>query len=70
MMFRGAYDSGFYRRARDLLHEQVTLQQSVAEDYGQAAATLDARWKALVACEREHRNAGAAKTFLVAPAHA
>ncbi|WP_158752524.1 radical SAM protein [Dyella sp. S184] len=59
MMFRGAYDSEFYRRVRDLLHEQVTLQQSKAvtepERYRQDCAALDARWNALIACEHAHR---------------
>jgi anaerobic magnesium-protoporphyrin IX monomethyl ester cyclase len=60
MMFRGAYDSDFYRRVRDLLHEQVTLQQAKAtmepERYRQDGAALDARWHALIACEQAHRN--------------
>src|SRR6185437_380691 len=60
MMFRGAYDSDFYRRVRDLLHEQVTLQQAKAamepERYRQDSAALDARWHALIACEQAHRN--------------
>jgi len=63
MMFRGAYDSEFYRRVRDLLHEQVTLQQSEAgaepQSHREARAALDARWDALVASERAHRNADA-----------
>jgi len=60
MMFRGAYDSDFYRHVRDLLHEQVTLQQSKtiepAERYNETRAALDARWDALIASERSHRN--------------
>ncbi len=60
MMFRGAYDSDFYRRVRDLLHEQVTLQQAKAamepERYRLDVAALDARWHALIACEQAHRN--------------
>ncbi len=55
MMFRGAYDSEFYRRARDLLHEQVALQQSGAE--APAMTALDGKWNALIASERAHRNA-------------
>lgn len=42
MMFRGAYDSDFYRSFRDLLHRQVELQ---------------GQWNALLASEREHRSA-------------
>jgi anaerobic magnesium-protoporphyrin IX monomethyl ester cyclase len=59
MMFRGAYDSDFYRHVRDLLHEQVTLQQSKAgmepEHYRHACIGLDARWDALIASEQAHR---------------
>jgi anaerobic magnesium-protoporphyrin IX monomethyl ester cyclase len=64
MMFRGAYDSEFYRHVRDLLHEQVTLQQSKAgmepEGHRQACAALDARWNALIASEHAHRTKNAA----------
>jgi anaerobic magnesium-protoporphyrin IX monomethyl ester cyclase len=60
MMFRGAYDSGFYRSVRDLLHEQVALQQSKAsvppQHYHDAGIVLDGRWAALVASERAHRS--------------
>ena len=60
MMFRGAYDSEFYRRVRDLLHEQVTLQPlkdlDPAGRCDPARAALDARWDALVASEHAHRN--------------
>lgn len=64
MMFRGAYDSQFYRSFRDLLHRQVELQQpahGLAPDAHRAArAALDARWAALLASEHEHRNAATA----------
>jgi anaerobic magnesium-protoporphyrin IX monomethyl ester cyclase len=60
MMFRGTYDSAFYRCIRDLLHDQVTLQQSAASDskgdYSDAFAALDAQWAALIASEHLHRN--------------
>jgi anaerobic magnesium-protoporphyrin IX monomethyl ester cyclase len=63
MMFRGAYDSEFYRHVRDLLHEQVILQQSKAgaepQHHRQACIALDARWNALIATERAHRTKGA-----------
>jgi anaerobic magnesium-protoporphyrin IX monomethyl ester cyclase len=60
MMFRGAYDSEFYRRARDLLHEQVTLQQSLRaapqdERLHRARDALRAQWHALIADECAHR---------------
>lgn len=64
MMFRGAYDSDFYRHVRNLLHEQVILQQSKSamepERYRQDFAALDARWDALIACEHAHRTEDAA----------
>jgi anaerobic magnesium-protoporphyrin IX monomethyl ester cyclase len=66
MMFRGAYDSDFYRSVRDLMHAQITIQQSkgteTPEHYAQAVSALDARWNALLATEYQHRteHAGAA----------
>jgi anaerobic magnesium-protoporphyrin IX monomethyl ester cyclase len=60
MMFRGAYNSDFYRVVRDLLHEQVTIEQSKTvvplEHHRHACEALDARWDALIASEHEHRN--------------
>jgi anaerobic magnesium-protoporphyrin IX monomethyl ester cyclase len=60
MMFRGAYDSDFYRSVRDLLHEQVTFQQLATgeppELRSQAGLALDARWDALIASEQSHRS--------------
>jgi anaerobic magnesium-protoporphyrin IX monomethyl ester cyclase len=55
MMFRGAYDSDFYRRIRDLLHEQILIQQLSAAEGPAARAGLDAKWDALVADEFDHR---------------
>jgi anaerobic magnesium-protoporphyrin IX monomethyl ester cyclase len=66
MMFRGAYDSDFYRHVRDLLHEQVLVQQSRAPDRPghrqQASAALDARWDELIASEHLHRSQPATPT--------
>lgn len=63
MMFRGAYDSEFYREVRDLLHEQVTLQQSRAKrsaaEQAQADIDLNTRWESLLAREQAHRSADA-----------
>jgi anaerobic magnesium-protoporphyrin IX monomethyl ester cyclase len=50
MMFRGAYDSDFYRQVRDLMHEQVVLQKSRAD-----RADHDAKWTALIQSEHRHR---------------
>nr|WP_243039792.1 radical SAM protein [Dyella sedimenti] len=65
MMFRGAYDSEFYRRVRDLLHAQVNLQTTAPDAAGRDA--LDARWDALIASEHAHRTVPAAMP-LAAPA--
>jgi anaerobic magnesium-protoporphyrin IX monomethyl ester cyclase len=75
MMFRGAYDSDFYRHVRDLLHEQVALQQSKPthspEHYREAHAALDARWEALIADEHAHRCEDAtASSPATTPGHA
>ncbi|MCD0278162.1 B12-binding domain-containing radical SAM protein [Xanthomonas melonis] len=60
MMFRGAYDTEFYRSVRDLLHTQVDLQQARtrmdADALAQASEQLEARWSALIASEHLHRN--------------
>jgi anaerobic magnesium-protoporphyrin IX monomethyl ester cyclase len=63
MMFRGAYDSTFYRRVHDLLHEQVALQQSSTarsqDEYERSRLALEARWNALIANEEAHRSVDA-----------
>ena len=59
MMFRGAYDSDFYRRVRDLLHEQVTIQQAEPAEQAERRAALDVQWAALIAREGAHRNKNA-----------
>ncbi len=64
MMFRGAYESEFYRRVRDLLHEQVVLQ--IDRDKAGLLA-LDARWDALVAEELRYRRADATPAGDVLP---
>jgi anaerobic magnesium-protoporphyrin IX monomethyl ester cyclase len=55
MMFRGAYDSDFYRSVRDLLHEQIALQHSPGAGWPSARAALDAKWIELLASEGKHR---------------
>ncbi|HEY2416750.1 MAG TPA: radical SAM protein [Steroidobacteraceae bacterium] len=51
MMFRGTYNSEFYRAVRDLLHSQVT---SAADETAMRA--LRHRWDALISRERHYRN--------------
>lgn len=74
MMFRGAYDSDFYRHVRDLLHAQVELQQSAvtqpAEHHALARAALDARWNALIASEQAHRTEQASLPVTATLSHA
>ena len=48
MMFHGTYTSDFYRAVRDLLHEQIGMQ-----DRGD----LEKRWERLLSREREFRSA-------------
>jgi anaerobic magnesium-protoporphyrin IX monomethyl ester cyclase len=48
MMFEGTYTSDFYRRVRDLLHDQVLLNS--------ASPALDARWGELIEREGAHRS--------------
>lgn len=59
MMFRGAYDSDFYRSMRDLLHQQVNLRQSrdtlSPTRRKDVHAQLETRWNALFENEAEHR---------------
>ncbi|MGN2246525.1 B12-binding domain-containing radical SAM protein [Frateuria sp. GZRR35] len=74
MMFRGAYDSDFYRHVRDLLHAQVELQQSAAtqpvEHHALARAALDARWNALIANEQAHRTGQVCRPATATLSHA
>src|SRR3546814_3793556 len=60
MMFSGAYDSHFYGSFRALMHEQVDLLKPgpgmQSRQYREACAPLEARWAALMAGERDHRN--------------
>jgi len=54
IMFRGTYDSEFYRRVRDLMHEQVTLQHLKAGAQTEARSAHDAKWDALIALHEGH----------------
>jgi anaerobic magnesium-protoporphyrin IX monomethyl ester cyclase len=69
MMFRGAYDSDFYRQIRDLLHEQVNLLRTDDGNNVSGHArkrSLDTRWSDLLSRERAHRTEPLAKTSLAA----
>lgn len=59
MMFRGTYNTDFYRRVRDLLHAQVNIEQPAlhADRLAYRAATerIQERWDDLIATEQEYR---------------
>ena len=58
MMFEGTYTTEFYRAIRDLLHEQVTLEQRELSEVEsrQGRRLLDRRWQHLIAEEGQYRN--------------
>jgi anaerobic magnesium-protoporphyrin IX monomethyl ester cyclase len=60
MMFQGTYNSDFYRAIRNILHDQVTLEQPAAQRHGseylQARRLLDLRWRELLARELQYRS--------------
>ena len=62
MMFQGTYTSEFYRRIRDLLHDQVTLQSKETAGNGGARKyahrMLERRWQELLAQEQRYRTEG------------
>lgn len=62
MMFQGTYSSEFYRTIRDLLHDQVTLDQRAprrtSREYLQGRRLLDSRWNELISHEHRYRSAG------------
>ena len=60
MMFQGTYTSEFYRAVRNLLHDQVTLDQRPGDgktrDYASARRLIEARWNELIAHEHRYRS--------------
>jgi anaerobic magnesium-protoporphyrin IX monomethyl ester cyclase len=62
MMFQGTYNSDFYRAIRDLLHDQVALEQPAvgrrSSRYRRARRMLDRRWTELLAHEPQYRSLG------------
>lgn len=53
MMFEGTYTTEFYRRVRELLHEEV---REVPWDDGEGRRRLDRRWRELARVEAEYRS--------------
>src|SRR5882757_5479218 len=63
MMFHGTYTSDFYRKIRNLLHDQVSLQAvdtaasaAPGGDGGRAKRALQRRWNDLLTREGEYRS--------------
>jgi anaerobic magnesium-protoporphyrin IX monomethyl ester cyclase len=59
MMFQGTYTSDFYRTVRNLLHDQVTLSQTMQRDGRELLQTrrsLESRWNELIAHEHLYRS--------------
>jgi anaerobic magnesium-protoporphyrin IX monomethyl ester cyclase len=60
MMFQGTYNSEFYRAVRNLLHDQVTLDQRStrrdSREYVQGRRQLDSRWNELISHEHRYRS--------------
>ena len=60
MMFQGTYNSEFYRAVRNLLHDQVTLDQRPitrdSHEYVQSRRLLDSRWNELISHEHRYRS--------------
>ena len=55
MMFQGTYTSDFYRRIRNLLHDQVTLSNDVSHHDADERRALERRWHELMVRERQYR---------------
>jgi anaerobic magnesium-protoporphyrin IX monomethyl ester cyclase len=57
MMFEGTYTTEFYRAVRDLLHEEIRVQQAEqaesAAKHRRARRTLERRWQSLLAREQQ-----------------
>ncbi|MDB6090773.1 MAG: Mg-protoporphyrin monomethyl ester oxidative cyclase [Gammaproteobacteria bacterium] len=60
MMFQGTYSSEFYRAIRNILHDQVALEQPAAQrdngEYAHARRTLELRWTELLSHELQYRS--------------
>jgi len=68
MMFRGTYNSEFYRAVRDLLHEQVSLQAHASRAHSgalpEARRSLELRWQELLSQELQYRSQPSAAAAL------
>jgi anaerobic magnesium-protoporphyrin IX monomethyl ester cyclase len=63
MMFEGTYSTQFYRSIRDLLHDQVAIdnltRQASHDAVPAAVSSLQRRWDTVIASERQSRTAPA-----------
>jgi len=65
MMFRGTYEGAFYKRVRDLLHEEVAAFSATGNAAVETDALFDARWTDLADTEVSFRtDKGAAQSAL------
>jgi anaerobic magnesium-protoporphyrin IX monomethyl ester cyclase len=56
MMFRGTYTSAFYRRVRDLLHEEVAALATGTNAGDETRLACDEKWRELDETEEKHRS--------------
>jgi anaerobic magnesium-protoporphyrin IX monomethyl ester cyclase len=59
MMFQGTYTSDFYRAVRNLLHDQIALQNADAPllpEHERAADAIEQRWQELLRNESKYRS--------------
>lgn len=59
MMFQGTYTSDFYRTVRNLMHDQIALQNADAQlfpEYERAAGAVEQRWQELSRNELKYRS--------------
>jgi anaerobic magnesium-protoporphyrin IX monomethyl ester cyclase len=72
MMFEGTYNTEFYRRIRDLLHDQVSIENMSRQRIGgtelATMRSLQRRWEILIASEQQCRSAPASHAPLAAAA--
>ncbi len=61
MMFKGTYNSDFYREIRNMLHEQVRLaRESASEEGSEQLSQLNVRWDNLLSLELRYRSGAGA----------
>ena len=56
MMFHGTYTSAFYRRVRDVLHEEVAAFAAATNAAAETVLACDEKWRELDETEALHRS--------------